>query len=128
MFAVLKRLGVMIVFGALAFAVPSTALAGSTLAHELAPYRAGLVLAKPGAGPALREAGAVKIASALPIWRVPTRSALQVLPGLLRSDLVSEVTPDQPLSTLQTPPAEGTDWWIPFVHADGAVPPGPESR
>ena len=125
MFAALKRLGVMIVFGALAFAVPSTALAGSTLAHELAPYRAGLVLAKPGAGPALREAGAVKIASALPIWRVPTRSALQVLPGLLRSDLVSEVTPDQPLSTLQTPPAEGTDWWIPFVHENGAVPPGP---
>jgi hypothetical protein len=125
MFAVLKRLGVMIVFGALAFAVPSTALAGSTLAHELAPYRAGLVLAKPGAGPALREAGAVKIASALPIWRVPTRSALQVLPGLLRSDLVSEVTPDQPLSTLQAPPPEGTDWWIPFVHADGAVAPGP---
>ena len=53
MFAALKRLGVMIVFGALAFAVPSTALAGSTLARELAPYRAGLVLAKPGAGPAL---------------------------------------------------------------------------
>ena len=98
---------------------------GRTLARELAPYRAGLVLAKPGAGPALREAGAVKIASALPIWRVPTRSALQVLPGLLRSDLVTEVTPDQPLSTLQAPPAEGTDWWIPFVHADGAVPPGP---
>ena len=125
MFAALKRLGVLIVFAALAFAVPSTALAGSALARELAPYRAGLVLAKPGAGPALREAGGVKIASALPIWRVPTRSALQALPGLLSSGLVSEVTPDQPLSTLQAPPAEGTDWWIPFVHADGAVPPGP---
>jgi hypothetical protein len=115
----------MILFGALAFAVPSTALAGSTLARELAPYRAGLVLAKPGAGPPLREAGAAKIASALPIWRVPTRSALQVLPGLLRSDLVSEVTPDQTLSTFQAPPAEGTDWWIPFVHADVLAPPGP---
>ena len=92
---------------------------------SLLRYRAGLVLAKPGAGPALREAGGVKIASALPIWRVPTRSALQALPGLLSSGLVSEVTPDQPLSTLQAPPAEGTDWWIPFVHADGAVPPGP---
>jgi hypothetical protein len=125
MFAALKRLGVMIMFGALAFAVPSTALAGSALARELAPYRAGLVLAKPGAGPALKRAGGEKIASALPIWRVPTRSALVVLPGLLRSGLVTEVTPDQPLPTLQTPPAEGTDWWIPFVHADGAVPPGP---
>ena len=105
--------------------MPSTALAGSTLARELAPYQAGLVLAKPGAGPALRDAGAVKIASALPVWRVPTRSALQVLPGLLRSNLVSEVSPDQPLSTLQAPPAEGKDWWIPFTHADGAIPPGP---
>jgi hypothetical protein len=112
-------------FGALAFAVPSTALAGSALARELAPYRAGLVLAKPGAGPALREAGGVKIASALPIWRVPTRSALRVLPGLVRSDLVSQVTPDQPLSTFEAPPTEGTDWWIPFVHSDGAIPPGP---
>lgn len=125
MFAALKRLGVMIVFAALPFAVPSTALAGSALARELAPYRAGLVLAKPGAGPALREAGGVKIASALPIWRVPTRPALQVLPGLLRSDLVSEVTPDQQLSALSALPPEGGDWWIPFVHADGAVPPGP---
>jgi hypothetical protein len=122
----LKRLGVTIALGALAFAVPSSALAGgSALARELSPYRAGLVLAKPGAGPALREAGGVKIASALPIWRVPTSSALQVLPGLVRSHLVSEVTPDQTLSTLQAPPAEGTDWWVPFVHADGAVPPGP---
>ncbi len=125
MFAVLKRLGVVIAFIVLAFAVPSTALAGSALARELAHYRAGLVLAKPGAAPALRQAGGEKIASALPIWRVPTRSALQVLPELLRSDLVTEVTPDQPLSTLQNPPPEGTDWWIPFVHADGAVPPGP---
>jgi hypothetical protein len=94
------------VFGALAFAVPSTALAGSALAHQLAPYRDGLVLAKPGAGPALRKAGGVKIASSLPIWRVPTRSALQVLPRLMRSDLVSEVTPDQTLSTLEAPPPE----------------------
>ena len=126
MFAALKRLGVMIVLGALALVVvPSTALAGGSLARELEPYRAGLVLAKPGAGPALREAGGEKLASALPIWRVPTRSALRVLPQLLRKDLVSEVTPDEPLSTFATRPPEGGDWWIPFVHADGAVPPGP---
>jgi hypothetical protein len=122
----LKRLGVIIVFGALALAAgPSTALAGGALARELEPYQAGLVLAKPGAGPALWEAGGEKLATALPIWRVPTRPALRVLPGLLRSHLVSEVTPDQPLSTRAGPPQEGTDWWIPFVHADGAVPPGP---
>jgi len=112
-------------FGALAFAVPSTALAGSALARQLAPYRAGLVLAKPGSGPALRKAGGIKIASALPIWRVPTRSALKVLPELVRSDLVSQVTADQPLSTFQAPPQEGTDWWIPYIHSDGAIPPGP---
>jgi subtilisin family serine protease len=122
----LKRLGVLILLGALALlAVPSTALARGELARELESYRAGLVLAKPGAGPALRRAGGVKIASALPIWRVPTRSALDVLPALRRSDLVSEVAPDEPLSTLLAPPAEGTDWWIPFVGANGAVPPGP---
>lgn len=67
----------------------------------------------------------MKIASALPIWRVPTRSAVQVLPGLLRSDLVSQVTPDQQLSSLQTIPPEGQDWWIPFVHAEDQIPPGP---
>jgi hypothetical protein len=113
--------------GALALvAVPSTALARGGPARELEPYRAGLVLARPGAGPALRRAGGEKIATALPIWRVPTRSALKVLPELLRSDLVSEVSPDQPLSALdQPPPPEGTDWWIPFVRANGATPPGP---
>jgi Subtilase family len=121
----LKRVGALIVFGALALvAVPSTALARGELARELEPYSAGLVLARPGAGPALTRAGGEKLATALPIWRVPTRSALRVLPGLLRSDLVSDVTPDQPLSTLDMPP-EGTDWWIPFVRANGAVPPGP---
>jgi hypothetical protein len=126
MFAALKRLGVIIVFTVLALgALPSTALAGGALARELEPYRAGLVLAKPGAGPELREAGGEKLATALPIWRVPTRSALRVLPRLLRDDLVSEVTPDQPLSTLDVRPQEGFDWWIPFVHANGAVPPGP---
>ncbi|HKB20041.1 MAG TPA: S8 family serine peptidase [Gaiellaceae bacterium] len=116
----------MIVSGALALAaVPSTALAGAALARELEPYQAGLVLAKPGAGPALREAGGERLATALPIWRVPTRPALRVLPGLLSSHLVSEVTPDQPLSTLSAMPREGEDWWIPFVRANGAVPPGP---
>jgi Subtilase family len=126
MFAALKRLGVLIVLGALTLAaVPSTAPAREGLSCDLEPYRAGLVLARPGAGPALRRAGGEKIATALPIWRVPTRSALRVLPGLLRSDLVSEVAPDQPLSTLDVIPPEGGDWWIPFVHANGAVPPGP---
>jgi subtilisin family serine protease len=126
MFAALKSLGVIIVLTVLALgAVPSTALAGGALARELEPYSAGLVLAKPGAEPALREAGGEKLATALPIWRVPTRSALRVLPELLRDDLVSEVTPDQPLSTLDVRPPEGGDWWIPFVHANGAVPPGP---
>src|SRR5262249_9716602 len=97
-FATLKRLGVMIASGPRALA--RTALAGAALGRGLEPYQAGLVLAKPGAGPALREAGGERLATALPIWRVPTRPALRVLPGLLSSHLVSEVTPDQPLSTL----------------------------
>ena len=131
MFASLRRLGVVLLLGSLALVVgPSSAWAkGLTRdqARELRQSGAGLVLARPGAGPALRRAGGEKLATTLPIWRVPSRSALRVLPGLLRSNLVAEVTADQPLATfaVPAPPPEGTDWWIPAVGANGAVPPGP---
>jgi len=94
--------------------------------RELRLYESGLVLARPGAGPALRKAGGVKLANALPIWRVPSGPALRVLPGLMRSNLVSVVAADQPLLPMATPapPAEGTDWWIASVGANGAASPG----
>jgi hypothetical protein len=132
MFAPLRHLGVVLVFAALALvAVPSSAWAHSTLtrdqARELRLYSAGLVLAEPGAGPALRRAGGVKLATALPVWRLSTRAALRVLPGLLRAGLVREVEPDQqlvPLSHL-TDPLVPQQWWVSAVGADRAEPPAP---
>ena len=130
MFAVLRRLGVVLVVAALALSVgPASAWASGlsrAQARELRLYESGLVLARPGAGPALRKAGGVKLANTLPIWRVPSGPALRVLPGLMRSNLVSVVAADQPLLPMATPPppAEGTDWWIASVGANGAASPG----
>ena len=128
MFASLRRLGVVFVLAALALTAGSSSAWAGTLtrdqAQELRLYGAGLVVARPGAGPALRRAGGVKIATALPVWRVPSRAALQVLPGLIRDDLVSDVSADQPLSTFEEP-LQQAEWWIPAVGADRAVAPGP---
>ena len=54
---------------------------------------------------------------------MPSRSALRVLPGLIRDGLVADLSADQPLSTLAEP--EFDQWWIPVVHSDQAVAPGP---
>ena len=128
MFACLRRLGVVLALVALALVAGSTSARAETLtrdqARELRLYDAGLVVARPGAGPALRRAGGVKIATALPVWRVPSRSALQVLPGLIRDGLVADVSADQPLSTFDEP-LQPSEWWIPAVGADRAVSPGP---
>jgi subtilisin family serine protease len=66
----------------------------------------------------------VKIATTLPVWRVPNRSGLRVLPGLVDDGLVDDLSADQPLSTFAEP-LEGLEWWIPLVRANQAVPPGP---
>jgi len=130
MFAVLRRFGVVLALTALTLVVgPASAWAHGltrSQARELRQSDAGLVLARPGAGPALRRAGGEKLTNALAIWRVPSRSALQVLPGLLRANLVTDVAADQLLFPLVAPPTpEGSDWWIPNVGANGATPPGP---
>jgi subtilisin family serine protease len=128
MFASLRRLGVVLVLAALALTAGSSSAWAGTLtrdqAQDLRLYGAGLVVARPGAGPALRRAGGVKIATALPVWRVPSRGALQVLPGLARDGLVSDVSADQPLSTFEEP-LQHAEWWIPAVGVDRAVAPGP---
>ena len=67
----------------------------------------------------------MKIATTLPVWRVPSRSALRVLPGLVRDGLVGDLSADQPLSTFAEPIRALDEWWIPFVRANQAVPPGP---
>jgi Subtilase family len=128
MFASLRRFGIVLASAALALSAGASSAWAGTLtrdqAQELRLYDAALVVARPGAGPALRRAGGVKIATTLPVWRVPSRSALRVLPGLVRDGLVGDLSADQPLSTFAEP-FESREWWIPFVRANQAVPPGP---
>ncbi len=66
----------------------------------------------------------MKIATTLPVWRVPSRSALRVLPGLVRDGLVGDLSADQPLSTFAEPRASMSGGFR-FVRANQAVPPGP---
>jgi subtilisin family serine protease len=128
MFASLRLFGAVLASLALALTAGSSSAWAGTLTRdqteELRLYDAALVVARPGAGPALRRAGGVKIATALPVWRVPSRSALRVLPGLVRDGLVGDLSVDQPLSTF-VEPFEPQEWWIPVVRANQAVPPGP---
>ena len=132
MFAALRRLGVVLAFAGLVLAAgPGSALANSTLtqgrAQELRLYDSVLVLARPGAAPALRRAGGVRLAKTLPVWRLPSGPALRALPALMRAGLVPEVEPDQPLSLANhlTDPMVGRQWWPSFVGLDRAEPPGP---
>jgi hypothetical protein len=134
MFAALRRLGVVLALAALAIAVgPGSAWAHSSLtreqARELRLYDSVLVLARPGAGPALRRAGGVKLANALPVWRLHSGPALRALPALMRTGLVPEVEPDRPLTLanhLGDPYVlNGLEWWPSFVGLDRAEPPGP---
>jgi hypothetical protein len=132
MFAPLRRLGVALAFFGLALAAwPGFAAAQSTLARsqaqELRLYDSTLVLARPGAGPALRRAGGRRIASALRIWRLPSRAAVRALPALMRAGLVREAEPNQPMTieNQYTDPMVPQEWWIPQIGADRAEPPGP---
>ena len=132
MFAPLRRLGVALSFTGLALvAWPASAWADGTLSRaqeqDLRLYGSALVLAKPGAGPALRRAGGVKLASVLPIWRLASGPALRMLPGLLSRGLVSEVEADQPVQPADqyTDPMVPQEWWLPVIRANQADPPGP---
>jgi Subtilase family len=132
MFAAVRRLGVVFALSALALAAGSgSAWASSTLsrgqAQELRLYDSTLVLARPGAGPALRRAGGVKLAHALPIWRLPSDAAVQALPALMRAGLVPEVAPNHPLKLTNhlADPLVPQQWWISPVGLDRAEPPGP---
>ncbi len=134
MFASLRRLGVFLaLFGLALLAWPGFASAGAGLsreqARELRLYSDTLVLTKPGATRALRRVGGMRIARALPIWRLPSGAAVRVLPALLRADLVQEFEPDRFLSFENHlgsgDPLIPNEWWISSVGADRAEPPGP---
>jgi subtilisin family serine protease len=135
MFAFLRRLGVALSLAGLALAAwPASAWAAPTAlsreqARELRDYGATLVLARPGAGPALRRAGGVRLATSLRVWRLESGAALRVLPQLMRAGLVAQVEPDQPVDVAnhlgQGDPLIGQEWWIASVGLDRAEPPGP---
>jgi hypothetical protein len=135
MFAFLRRLGVALSLAGLALAAwPASAWAAPTAlsreqARELRDYGATLVLARPGAGPALRRAGGVRLATSLRVWRLESGAALRVLPQLMWAGLVAQVEPDQPVDVAnhlgQGDPLIGQEWWIASVGLDRAEPPGP---
>jgi Subtilase family len=134
MFALLRRLGIAVVLAGLALAAwpaSSWAQQGLTRAQErdLRFYDSALILARRGAGPALRRAGGARVASTLPIWRLPTGAALRVLPELLLANLVRDVEPNRPVPQAthldQGDPLLQYEWWIPVVGLDRAEPPGP---
>ena len=95
---------------------------GSTARHSFSPG--------PERGPALRRAGGVKLAHALPIWRLPSGAALQTLPALMRAGLVPEVEPNQPLSIAShlTDPMVPQEWWISRSASIAPSRPAPASR
>ena len=96
----------------------------------VAPSTAGaatLIRARPGKALALRSAGAVPVAPALRIWRIPTRAVAR----LVRARAVELVEPDRPLysdASLASPldePLASTEWWRAVIGADGIPAPGP---
>jgi hypothetical protein len=76
----------------------------------------------------LAAEGGTLVSRRLGIWRLPTRTAERVLPGLLDAGVVKAVEPDQParpLRVTQTDPLVPLEWWRPVVGADSVAPPGP---
>src|SRR5436190_18808086 len=81
---------------------------------------------------ALQAADAKLIAPQLGVWRVPTASAVRVLPSLLAAHDVRSVSPDLLLRTSAAPPAgyftdplSISEWWPSHIGADRWTPPGP---
>jgi Subtilase family len=107
-----------------------TALAPLLALVLAAPPAAGaatLIQGRPGKTHALRAAGAVPVAPALRIWRVPTRS----LSRLKRAGAVELAEPDRKLyrdTSLLSPlnePLASTEWWRSMIGADAVAAPGP---
>ncbi len=79
---------------------------------------------------ALEASGGTLISSALRLWKVPGAATASLVPRLIAARAVSVVEPDRRLlrpfeSRDATDPLVPTEWWIPKIGADTAVPPGP---
>jgi subtilisin family serine protease len=111
---ILPRLALALVV-ALALAAPATSDAAT------------LVQARPGKARVLRTAGAVPVAPALRIWRVPERA----LAGLERAGVIEVAEPDRRLysdASAASPldePLASTEWWRSVIGADTVQAPGP---
>ena len=96
----------------------------STEREEVLAHTHALVLAHDRrAATELRRAGGVRIARSLPIWRLPSRSALRVAP------LADLVEPDRFIPTAthfgSGDPLVPSQWWIAPIGAGTVEPPGP---
>jgi subtilisin family serine protease len=126
MFAALTRFGLSLLALAAAGAAWPTGAAPASLTplerDELRSLPHALVLARDErAAEALRRAGGVRIAYALPVWRISSRAALRLAP------LVELVEPDRALVAQNHfgagDPIAPYQWWIGPVGADRAEPP-----
>jgi hypothetical protein len=85
--------------------------------------------------PQLRRAGAQQIDPQLNLWRLPSWSAVRLLPGLERRGLVRSATPDLPIGTNPrgaagflgqfTDPLSSQEWWPSHIGMTDWVAPGP---
>ena len=120
---------------ALAVSAPATA-AGPLVPRELASLSAhdhALVQLRADAptqvAERLRAAGGVEVSAPLRIWRLRSRAAARLIPGLAVDGVLREFQPDRPreLADHMTTgdPLLGEEWWLQRVGADRVEPPGP---
>ena len=91
---------------------------------ELPRYEHALIELERGS---LAGEGGELISRRLNVWRLPTATALRVLPRLLDAGVVRLVEPDRPLeyAAVSADPFSGLEWWRPVIGADQVAPPGP---
>jgi subtilase family protein len=85
--------------------------------------------------PQLRSAGAQQLDAQLDLWRLPSWSAVRLLPSLERRGLVQSVSPDLPIGAdprgasgffgMFTDPLSPQEWWPSHVGVANWVGPGP---
>jgi subtilase family protein len=87
------------------------------------------------AAPQLRRAGAQQLDPQLALWRLPSWSAVRLLPRLERRGLVRSVSPDLPIGAdprraggffgMFTDPLSPQEWWPSHIGVADWVGPGP---
>ena len=125
-----RAVAVLAALGALCTAPPALGVRAATPPPDppgllsIGQYEHTLVQLSQGS---LATNGAVLLSRRHRIWRLPTRIAQRVLPGLLARGRVRAIEPDRPITLLraEADPLASLEYWRPLVGADRAVPPGP---